>query len=181
MKRVTNILLFGVLLPLYAVLFFYALLFKNVPPQALFDPAREITRELTLAPFQTIRMYLTTFSNPIIALTNIVGNIALFVPLGLYLQLLMKDKCVIKAALIVLAATVTAEALQYALGLGRADVDDIILNFLGGLIGIFGYRILKALLKDEDKVRALIVITAATLILAVVLVPRILGIQLRLI
>jgi glycopeptide antibiotics resistance protein len=53
------------------------------------------------------------------------------------------------------------EIIQGYLGIGAADIDDIILNCLGGLIGILGYKFLLFILRDEKKVRVAITILSA--------------------
>lgn len=55
---------------------------------------REYIRSTNIIPFHTIGSYLSGALNvsPIIAASNILGNIIFFVPLGIYLQLLKKSK-----------------------------------------------------------------------------------------
>lgn len=183
MKRISqfyNFMLFGVFLFAYIFLFLYALIFKNVSPLELFDTNREFVRSVNAIPFRTIYSYITG-SNAIIAASNILGNIILFVPLGIYLQLLNRAKKIWTSMLIIILTTLFVEIFQFVFGLGVVDIDDIILNSLGGLIGIFVYRGLHALLKNEGKVRITIVISGFVLILIYILVPMILGLKLRLI
>lgn len=52
-----------------------------------------------------------------------------------------KLKRVIHIIPILLFATVSIELLQFILGVGASDIDDIILNILGGIIGFLFYRI----------------------------------------
>ncbi|MNI31119.1 VanZ like family protein [compost metagenome] len=53
------------------------------------------------------------------------------------------------------------EIIQGLLGIGASDIDDIILNCLGGLVGILGYKFLLFILRDEKKVRTAITILSA--------------------
>jgi glycopeptide antibiotics resistance protein len=53
------------------------------------------------------------------------------------------------------------EVIQGLLGIGTADIDDIILNCLGGLIGILVYKFLLLILRDEKKVSTAITILSA--------------------
>ncbi len=69
---------------------------------------------------------------------------------------------------------------QFIFGLGAADIDDIILNCAGGLIGILVYRGLYAFLKNEEKVRTAIVLSGIIIILIPVLVTVMLGFRFRL-
>lgn len=73
---------------------------------------------------------------------NLVGNILLFMPLGFLYSLSRKRKVAfLEIFLLSLGTTVLIETLQYLfLTSRRADVDDIILNLVGGLIGYGLYR-----------------------------------------
>ena len=53
------------------------------------------------------------------------------------------------------------EIIQGVLGIGASDIDDIILNCLGGLVGVLGYKFLLFILRDEKKVRVAIIILSA--------------------
>lgn len=50
------------------------------------------------------------------------------------------------------------EIIQYILGLGSSDIDDVILNCLGGLIGILSYKALASFFKNDEIVRSIIII-----------------------
>ena len=62
-------------------------------------------------------------------------NIAMFVPYGLLLPMVFaRLRRALPALLTVLATTCTIEILQFFLG-RSADIDDVIMNFLGGALG----------------------------------------------
>lgn len=63
---------------------------------------------------------------------NIYGNVLLFCPLGVIFSRKLK---VFPSILSLLAAIISAELLQLVFGVGRADIDDVILNFVGALLG----------------------------------------------
>lgn len=65
---------------------------------------------------------------------SITANIILFVPLGFFLPLVFKKIKPIHSVFICLAATCIIEAVQPAVG-RTGDLDDIISNFTGGIIG----------------------------------------------
>ena len=69
---------------------------------------------------------------------NIAGNILWFVPLGL---LLGKGKA-LRALLLGVALSSAIEISQFLLITGFADIDDVILNALGSLLGWLLYRCL---------------------------------------
>lgn len=65
---------------------------------------------------------------------NIIGNIMLFIPYGFLSSYLLKNKKLSITFILSLIASLTIELVQY--NIGRVfDIDDIILNVLGGLIG----------------------------------------------
>ena len=69
-------------------------------------------------------------------------NIAMFVPYGLLLPMVFKKLRSISMQIIaVFLTTFSIEALQYLMG-RSADIDDIIMNCLGGLVGYLCFKIL---------------------------------------
>ncbi len=73
---------------------------------------------------------------------NLAGNILLFMPLGLLYPLCRKRKVNFLEAFIVIVGTTCAIELMQFLFLAsrRGDIDDIILNSIGGIIGYLIYR-----------------------------------------
>lgn len=69
-------------------------------------------------------------------------NVLIFVPMGVYLELLSNRSARVKL-LRVLEATMGLEALQYALCVGTSDLMDVLANLLGGALGIAACRLLK--------------------------------------
>lgn len=185
-QSMKSFILFGVFLIAYIYLFLLIFIFKYVSPLELFSPDRIYDRSVDLIPFKTIYGYLSgeLDVSPIIAMINILGNIILFIPLGLYLQLLKKDKKISISMGIVVLISLLIEIVQFIFGIGATDIDDIILNTLGGLIGILIYKVLSSIFKDEQKVRLTIVVTGLIVILSVVtfkaILLYILGIKIRL-
>ncbi len=70
-------------------------------------------------------------------LENIIGNILMFIPLPVMIILLSGKKMVwYRMLLLILSMSVAIETLQYIFNIGFADVDDVLLNTLGGLTGM---------------------------------------------
>ncbi len=65
---------------------------------------------------------------------EILNNIWLFVPLGTILYRLFPRLYIVFVAVLI---SIVVEASQYLLGVGLCEVDDVVSNGLGGLIGIF--------------------------------------------
>ncbi|MFB7138117.1 VanZ family protein [Gottfriedia sp. NPDC056225] len=96
-------------------------------------------------PFKTIIFYLFLADiNLNIRVSNLAGNIIGFMPFGFILPLILKKyfnfKSILKATFIL---SLTYEILQLALELGSFDVDDLILNTLGGILGYFVLKLIK--------------------------------------
>ena len=135
----------------YGVMFLYALilfflLFKKKSVGSF--------RTINLIPFRTIIDYL--FNEDVIvrsfAFSNIIGNIAIFIPLGIYIPLLINKKSIFTNSAIVALISLCVEIVQYILVIGTADVDDIILNTIGGLLGILIFKLVYLIFKDKSKV-----------------------------
>ena len=74
-------------------------------------------------------------------LKNVMGNILLFVPYGLFVGIYLDLDRFIPAFMLISLASLAIETTQ--LVIGRVfDVDDILLNIVGGLIGFYIYRML---------------------------------------
>lgn len=68
-------------------------------------------------------------------------NIGMFVPYGLLLPMVIKKLRNISVLILaVFLTTFSIEALQYLMG-RSADIDDVIMNCLGGLLGYFCFKI----------------------------------------
>lgn len=84
--------------------------------------------------------------NHALGIVNIVGNVALFVPTGLLAGLLFRPR---RAAFLLAPVLSTCiEITQSYAGLS-ADIDDIILNTLGGAIGVAAAMITRRLLASH--------------------------------
>lgn len=94
------------------------------------------------------------------AISNLLGNIVIFVPLGVYVTLFNKNKGVWKNTLLIIITSTLVEIVQFILKRGIGDVDDIILNGMGGFVGILICRLLFLMCKDDLKVRRIIAIFA---------------------
>ena len=111
-------------------------------------------------PFKTIWGYLSggIRVSQAAVVRNLLGNVLVFVPYGLYLQTLLKNKAFAKSLLLVAATSVAVETTQLVFGLGTFDIDDVILNCLGGVIGIMFYKLLLRFLGQESKAKTAVTI-----------------------
>ena len=75
---------------------------------------------------------------------NIVGNIVLFIPFGFFAAYYMNTRRIGPPFIVTLIVSASAEAMQYYIG-RVFDIDDIILNVLGGFIGFLIFVALSAI------------------------------------
>ncbi len=75
---------------------------------------------------------------------NIVGNILLFIPFGFFTSYYLNNKKTLPSLITALIVSACAEGIQYHIG-RVFDVDDIILNVLGGFLGYLLYICLNAI------------------------------------
>ena len=97
---------------------------------------------LATKPTDFVDLFMYTFTD---SFKNLFGNIVIFIPMGLLYPLCRKRKVgFVEALLVILGSTVAIEVIQFFfLTSRRADIDDVILNLIGGLIGYLIYKWLK--------------------------------------
>ncbi|WP_079509315.1 VanZ family protein [Mesobacillus jeotgali] len=121
------------------------LLFLSPYRQAANEINSTGTNPYNLIPFKTITDYIKASShiNQSIWILNLFGNVLAFLPLGLFLPWLFERFIGFwRTTSIVLLATSLVEILQFLTRVGSFDIDDIILNTLGGAIGYLFFRII---------------------------------------
>jgi len=80
---------------------------------------------------------------------NVIGNIALFIPFGFFTSFYLKLEKKRFVLFLTMLVSFVIEFIQ--LNIGRAfDVDDIILNVVGGFIGYLIYRIIDKIFGDIE-------------------------------
>jgi len=107
-------------------------------------PQYEISYQYNLVPLKTIKQYINNreYFNLDIWIKNLFGNIIMFIPIGLLLPLLHHRMLkVFKFTGTAVAILFSVELVQMLLRVGSFDVDDIILNTLGALIGLVFTRV----------------------------------------
>lgn len=107
-----------------------------------------------LVPFREIRRYLTCreILGTRLVVLNLAGNILGFVPFGALLPLVVRgaDRAW-KTALVCFEVSALIEVSQMLFRAGCCDVDDVILNTAGGLLGYFIFRICRGLARQRTE------------------------------
>lgn len=140
-------------LGVYTVFLVKVMVFKEIPVirvgQIMLNFGGTQDGQANLIPFKTILPYLLGHKGLIIAGINLVGNIALLVPLGFVLPFLYRSLTWKTATFIGVASGLTIEVLQTMLHVGIFDIDDVILNALGFVLGYLMYVFLTKWLREK--------------------------------
>ena len=124
----------SVLFVLYIICIVYFLIFSDMFGRGGYDE-----RRYNLHPLQEIQRFITYGDqmSPMSVFLNLYGNIIAFIPFGMLLRWARNKN------------TTFVQALLYSLGftLGVFDIDDIIMNTLGGVIGYCIYYVTAKLIR----------------------------------
>ncbi|NWL86116.1 hypothetical protein DMN77_00700 [Paenibacillus sp. 79R4] len=136
------LVLFYAMFIAYAFMAIKVILFKTIPLSALFHSGiMSALRSIHIIPFNTIIEFMTSENIDMgRALANIGGNIAIFVPLGIFVAYAARSKPLRFSFLCLLLTSFAFEVIQYVFALGSSDIDDILLNCAGGAIGVGVYK-----------------------------------------
>ncbi|HBL4896038.1 TPA: glycopeptide resistance protein VanZ1, partial [Clostridioides difficile] len=106
-------------------------------------------------------------------ISEIILNVAIFVPFGIYVCMLKEEWSFIKKVIPIFITSLVFETLQYIFALGASDITDLIGNTLGGIIGIAVFMLLSKIFKNNTikiiNVLALIVTIIVVLFLGLVI------------
>ncbi len=109
---------------------------------------------LNLKPFRTIGLYMRWLfdgnrSNNYIPIVNLGVNIIMLMPMGYFLpELFDALEDFIPYALVCFAFVMIIEVVQFFTRLGSCDVDDVLLNMLGAVIGYILCRFIHIFVAD---------------------------------
>ncbi|HEX7724670.1 MAG TPA: VanZ family protein [Candidatus Paceibacterota bacterium] len=158
-------------LVVYSIILVIVMVFKDVPMIRVgqimlnFGGTEVGAHPANFIPFATIIPYLVGEKGLLIGAINIIGNIILLVPLGFLAMFVWRTMSWKKALLWGLVSGLTIELLQTILRLGIFDIDDVILNALGFMIGFWAFILLVRWLGERKYVHilgtAIIIIIAA--------------------
>ncbi|MGY4385285.1 glycopeptide antibiotics resistance protein [Pedobacter sp. UYP24] len=129
----------------YSALLVKVMIFKDVPliriGKLMIYFGGSQTGPANLVPFKTILIYLMGENGLMISGINLIGNIVLLMPVGILLPLAFGTLNWSKRLAIAFLAGFAIEATQVLLRVGIFDIDDVILNGLGVLLGYWIFSI----------------------------------------
>lgn len=135
--RICSKVIFGV----YIILLIYFLFFAESTGRTF--EARTYHYNLVL--FKEINRFITyRHSLGLMAVAlNLLGNIAAFIPFGMFLPILYRRcRSFLYMTLLTLEFSLFVELLQLVTKVGSFDVDDLLLNTIGGMLGYLTYKVL---------------------------------------
>ena len=130
----------------YSAILIKVMVFKDLPiiriGSLIFKFGGTQTGPANFLPFKTILPYLRGEKGLIIAGINLVGNIVLLVPIGFLVPFVYRNMTWKKTLALAVAAGFAIEGMQALFRVGIFDIDDIILNGLGVIVGYWVFTIL---------------------------------------
>src|SRR3954451_16331088 len=140
-----------VLFIIYLIALFWILLFKLGVRFSYME-----SRSVNLIPFSE-----SSISNGKIDFSEIILNVVIFVPLGIYAGVLFKRWTFGIKLFFCFLISLLFEALQFILRIGAFDITDIITNTVGGIIGLIIFKAIEKVFNNSVKAQKFVTIIAA--------------------
>jgi glycopeptide antibiotics resistance protein len=126
-------------LAVYSALLIAVVVFKAIPTihigHRIWRLAGTHTGPANFVPFKTIAFELSGQRNHLISMLNLAGNIILFLPVGILAAVVFESFSWTRALLLGVASGLSCELLELIFHVGIFDVDDVMLNALGVMLG----------------------------------------------
>lgn len=140
-----------ILFVLYIIFVFYFLLISEIYGRT--GEMQEYHYNLVL--FQEIKRFwnyreqLGIFA----AATNLLGNVLIFLPFGFFMAMASKYRSFLSTLIYSFALSLTIELSQLFMKVGCFDVDDLLLNTIGGILGFITFLICNVIRRNYAKKR----------------------------
>lgn len=129
-----------VIFAIYLLLLVWLILFKF---SISFHDLAHI-RNINLIPFGD-----SAVINGRISFGEILWNILVFIPLGVYICIFKQDWTFVKKAVPCFLLSLLFEIIQYVFAIGASDITDIIGNTLGGITGIAVFALFRRFFREK--------------------------------
>ena len=137
-------LVFAFILVAYSAILIKIVVFKNILLQIgplRFRVTARGSGQANLLPFKTILYYLRADHGQAMAIVNLLGNIALFVPVGFLVPFVYRTMMWQESIALGVAVGLTMEGMEMLFRVGIFDIDDVILNALGVMVGYLAFTL----------------------------------------
>ncbi|MBP3887271.1 MAG: VanZ family protein, partial [Cellulosilyticum sp.] len=111
----------------------------------------------------------SVIANGRIYISEIINNIVVFIPVGIYVCMLKKDWPILKKISVGFFISLCIEVLQFVLAIGATDITDLIGNTFGGIVGIGVFYLLSKVFKSKTNNIINILALIATILLIVLI------------
>ena len=129
-----------VLFAVYLLILVWILLFKmSFSIDELYK-----NRSINIIPFMG-----SVIVNGRIYISEIINNIVVFIPVGIYVCMLKKDWPILKKISVGFFISLGIEVLQFVLSIGATDITDLIGNTFGGIVGILVFYLFSKVFKNK--------------------------------
>ena len=137
----------------YLAVMTWIILFKFAPPERLYSI--RTSRVLNLIPFNDLIV-----GKPMSAFETI-GNILIFIPFGIFISMIASDASVKNKIIMGMMLSIGYETVQFILSIGVADSTDVLTNTAGCAVGIGAYTLMRNLIRNELKIKRMVVLCSA--------------------
>jgi glycopeptide antibiotics resistance protein len=159
------------LLLVYVVILFKVMVLKDVPMirigPIMLNFGGTQTGDPNYSPFKTILPYLLGDNGFLIGALNIGGNIAFLIPIGFLLPFAFAGIDWKKSLAVAVISGMSIELTQVFLNIGIFDIDDVILNGLGVMVGFWMYVLFQKIMSSAYRKFAILVISILTLVIVI--------------
>lgn len=138
-----------ILFVLYIIFVFYFLLISEI--YGRIDRMQEYHYNLVLfreiKRFWNYREQLGMFATA----TNLLGNVLIFLPFGFFMAMASRYRSFLSTLIYSFALSLTIELSQLFMKVGCFDVDDLLLNTIGGILGFITFLICNVIRRNYAK------------------------------
>ena len=110
--------------------------------------------KINLVPFREMQRFISKWETvgAVSALLNTLGNVIGFIPLGIFVPILFKKtRRVWKQLLMGFMVSLAVETIQLVFDVGVFDVDDLILNTVGTIVGYALFRLIVYMIGKRER------------------------------
>ena len=83
--------------------------------------------------------------------TNLLGNVLIFLPFGFFMAMASRYRSFLNTLIYSFALSLTIELSQLCMKVGCFDVDDLLLNTIGGMLGVITFLICNVIRRNYAK------------------------------